>query len=97
MTVFEELISESEGFSAARAASSSSDVEEEVTAAAGADLRRGVILRFVDVLAEGRGGLKAGRPRFAGTLELAAGIIGWLSYEELFNSYVKPSVLVPTE
>lgn len=52
--------------------SCSSDGEEDISVEAGADLRRGVDLdfAFVDLLlAFGRGGLNAGRPRFAGWID----------------------------
>lgn len=51
-----------------------SDDEEEARVAAGADLRRGVAFGFDDLLAAGRGGLKAGRARFAGRSSPVVGI-----------------------
>lgn len=56
-------------------AASSSELESEATARAGADLRRGVAL-LEDCLdfAVGRGGLKTGALRFAGAVDPFGGI-----------------------
>lgn len=73
--MLEDSITDSEGLSGEISVRLSSDSEEEARVDAGADLRRGVNFDFVDLPAAGPGGLKAGRPRFAGGLEDVVGII----------------------
>lgn len=78
--VAEDSMSEVDDSSLRRELRSSSDVDEDAMAVAGADFRRGVAFDFVDFVAVGWGGLKEGRPRFTDAFEDEGGILGVLRF-----------------